>query len=193
MNIDHKADWILINEPNNDPLSQVVNTPENKYLKQCIVRVGMDQGLLVEASDQQRKLLTRGVLGCNVVAIEGIHNGVRFGGLTHYSPYFIDINVARMEELGRLDNSSGENDEINAVIFVRGRTDYVNDKKIFIPSNEEETVKLFSAVKKAFGEKTNIKVVPYRMDNYQEVKDHGDVWVDISENPEKGERIVGIF
>ena len=153
--------------------------------------VGMNEGKLVQASDNDTEIFTFGVSGCNAVAIEGVCKDKRFGVITHYDPSNIQNNLLKIAQLGEQIGKSDKPEEVKAELFVRGDWENIGDKWEMKPKSPPEVERLTQSVKKAFGENTSIKVSPYSEMLDISKKEQGQVTVNLT--PTSSKRILGIF
>lgn len=175
-------------------LTEGINSnPENKFNQNGRTIVGMNQGKIVESSVDDTQVFTYGVGSCNAVAIEGVCKDKRFGAITHYDPLNIQNNLLKISQLGEQIGKSGNPDEVNAELFVRGDWVKINDKWEMKPKSLSEVERLTQSVKKAFGENTSIKISPYSEFWDAGKKNQGQVIVNISESSQNVKRIFGIF
>lgn len=164
---------------------------KGEFDKQGRTIVGMNEGKLVIASENDTQVFTFEVLGCNAVAIEGIYKDKRFGAITNYDPLNIQNNLLQIAQLGELINNSGELKEVNAELFVRGDWEKVGDKWQLKPKSPTEVEQLGQSIQASFGENTLIKISPYsdNLDYYK--KEQGQIIVNISNSLKNIKRISG--
>lgn len=168
-------------------------TAEKKFGRPGRTIVMMGQRKAVEASDTDTEVFTFGATGCNVVAIEGVRKGRRFGVITHYDPLSISNNDRQIEQLGGRIGKAGRGEKTNAEIFVRGDWEKVGDKWEMKPKDASETDRLVQIVKRGFGDNTTITVTPYSETRKAGNENQGQVSIDISPKSQRKKRILGIF
>jgi len=142
---------------------EIAKKSSDIYEKPGRTVVGMYEGEIIKTSEntQNFELLTYGLGGCNVIAIEGICEDGTFGIITHYPPSDIKGNIKKLKELSREIGSKSSIQNVNTVLFVQGEWKETNNNFKFLPANDFDSEILSTAVKAIFGEKTNLKLFPY--------------------------------